>query len=156
MRFIECVNTEKYVSKVTLELHSGPERRGTWGRKQEEFVADFLALAKRTLHEDDYRIFRYRFLLGADCNLIERKLNIDRGTYFNRVYIIMRKIGRACAELEPYALFPLSEYFHTSFRNERPKPAMPEQHEDTPVRPPLRKVRRIDLDLGVQPRPKAA
>ena len=36
---------------------------------------------------------------------------MDRGTFFHSVYRIEHKLGRVFAELEPYALFPLDEYF---------------------------------------------
>ena len=36
---------------------------------------------------------------------------MDRGTVFHAIYRIEKKLGRAFAELEPYPLFPLNEYF---------------------------------------------
>jgi hypothetical protein len=36
---------------------------------------------------------------------------MDRGTFFHSVYRIEHRLGRVFAELEPYALFPLDEYF---------------------------------------------
>ena len=69
-------------------------------------------VSKRALAETEYAIFRYHFLLGADWKLCCRKLNIDRGNFFHAVYRIEQKLGRTFRELEPYALFPVSEYFH--------------------------------------------
>ena len=111
-RFVRCVEQERYVSRVTLEAHRGRSRPSTWGRKDEEFIADFCLVARRTLTEFEYRLFRYHFLLGADWKLCARKCKIDRGAFFHAVYRIEQKLGRTFRELEPYALFPLDEYFH--------------------------------------------
>jgi len=111
-RFRDCANREKYMSRVTLDPLPGKDRRGAWGRKDEEYMADFCLVSKRTLTEFEYPIFRYHFLLGADWRLCCRKLRIDRGNFFHAVYRIEQKLGRTFRELEPYALFPVSEYFH--------------------------------------------
>jgi len=79
-------------------------------------MADFCLVAKRTLGELEHRVFRYYFLLGADWKLCSRQLKIDRGTFFHTVYRVEEKLGRAYAETEPYALFPLDDYFGGSAR----------------------------------------
>jgi hypothetical protein len=63
------------------------------------------------LGELEHRVLRYYFLLGADWKLCARQLKIDRGTFFHTVYRIEEKLGRTFAELEPYPLFPLDDYF---------------------------------------------
>ena len=115
-RFRECTAREKYMSKVTLDLVSGKERRGAWGRKDEEYTADFCLVSKRNLTESEHKIFRYHFLLAADWKLCCRQLRIDRGNFFHAVYRIEQKLGRVFRELEPYSLFPLSDYFHGPVR----------------------------------------
>jgi hypothetical protein len=99
------------VSRVSLEANPGRQRKSVWGMKNEEYIADFCLVGRRTLNEKDYKIFKYHFLLGADWKLCCRKLNMDRGSFFHEVYRIQQKLGRAFRELEPYALFPLDEYF---------------------------------------------
>jgi hypothetical protein len=116
-RFRDCVSREKYMSRVTLDPLPGKERRGTWGRKDEEYSADFCLVSKRTLTEVEHRIFRYHFLLGADWKLCCQKLQMDRGNFFHAVYRIEQKLGRVFRELEPYALFPVNEYFHGPSKN---------------------------------------
>jgi hypothetical protein len=138
-RFRNCVNKEKYLSKVTLELHAGPNRRGTWGLKQEEYIADFLLITKRTLTEEEYRIFKYRFLLGADWKLACRKLDIDRGTFHHLVYRIQTKLGEVFSELEPYALYPLDEYFGAGHRSQQAKAFPGHEQKVIPIRPPVKK-----------------
>lgn len=136
-RFRDCVEKEKYLSRVTLEIHSGPDRRGTWGRKDEEYIADFIRLAERALTGEEQRIFRYRYLLGADWRLCLRKVGMDRGTFFFVLYQIQVKLGRIFAETQPYGLFPLTEYFGSAILKHVAK-AFP-GHEDkvVPIRPPV-------------------
>ena len=83
----------------------------SWGRKDEEFIADFCLVARRVLDESEHKLFRYHFLLGADWKLCCRKLGLERGNFFHSVYRIEQKLGRVFRELEPYSLFPLDEYY---------------------------------------------
>lgn len=136
-RFRHCVEKEKYLSKVTLEIHSGPNRRGTWGRKQEEFIADFLAVSQRALTEDEYRVFKYRFLLGADWKLCCRKLKLERGPFHHLIYRIQTKLGETYANLEPYALYPLDEYFGGAHKINRVAACPVPEPRVIPIRPPV-------------------
>lgn len=104
------------MSRVSLEYIPGRERNFSWGRKDEEYIADFILVSRRTLDELEHKIFSYHFLLGADWNLCCRRLNVDRGTFFHAVYRIEQKLGRVFRELEPYGLFPLDEYFRGTVR----------------------------------------
>ncbi len=74
-------------------------------------MADFCLVSQRTLEGNDKLVFRNRFLLGADWKICCRQLGIDRGTYFHLVYSIENRLGRVFAELAPYALYPVAEYF---------------------------------------------
>jgi hypothetical protein len=109
-RFRECAISESYASTVSWDYYASGGRR-VMSRKKEEFMADFCLIAKRTLNDLESRVFRYHFLLGADWRLCTRQLKIDRGTFFHAIYRIEEKLGRAFAETEPYALFPLDDYF---------------------------------------------
>ncbi len=111
-RFIRCVTQERHLSRVSVEPHAGRSRPSTWGRKDEEYIADFCLVARRTLDEFENRLFRYHFLLGADWKLCTRRLGMDRGNFFHAVYRIEQKLGRVFREIEPYSLFPLDEYFY--------------------------------------------
>lgn len=110
-RFRYCATKEKYMSKVTLELCRGKDRRMTWVRRDEDYVADFCLISKRTLDDFEHKVFRFHFLLGADWKLCCRQMKIDRGTFFHAVYRVQQKLGRVFRELEPYSLYPLDEYF---------------------------------------------
>jgi len=105
------------MSRISLEFIPGRERNFSWGRKDEEYMADFILVSRRTLDEFENKIFRFHFLLGADWRLCCRRLDIDRGTFFHAVYRIEQKLGRIFRELEPYSLFPLDEYFRTPVRS---------------------------------------
>jgi hypothetical protein len=114
VRFRECVTMEKHLSTVSLDWSSGPRGKRFYGRKVEEYVADFCAVSRRTLDDQQYPLFRYHYLLGADWKLCCRVLKIEKGDFFHRVYRIEEILGRTFRELKPYALFPLYEYFGTS------------------------------------------
>lgn len=128
-RFVRCITQERHLSKISLEPHLGRKRPSTWGRKDEEYIADFFLVSRRTLGDAEFRLFRFHFLLGADWKLCSRKLGINRGNFFHSIYRIEQKLGRAFRELEPYSLFPLDEYFHGPSRLPMvvasPRPAEP-------------------------------
>ena len=107
---------EKYMSRVTSEMISGRQGQSTWGRKQEEYCADFELIARRTLTEFERRIFFLHFLQGADWRLCTQRLKLDRGNFFHAVYRIEQKLGRAYSETKPYALHPADEYLHGARR----------------------------------------
>ena len=110
-RFCYLAEQEKYVSRVKLELCSGKDRSITYGRRIEEYLADFCLVSRRTLNSREYDVFRFHYLLGAEWPLCCRRLKIDRGVFYHIVYRIEQKLGRVFRELEPYCLFPLEEYF---------------------------------------------
>jgi hypothetical protein len=111
-RYRDVMVREKYMSRVTLDKLPGREGRGTWGRKDEEYAADFCLLSRRTLSEAEREVFRRHFLMGADWKLCCLRLGMDRGNFFHSVYRIEQKLGRAFRETEPYGLYPVSDYFH--------------------------------------------
>ena len=97
-------------------------------------MADFCLISKRELTPFEHEIFRYHFLLGADWKLCCRQLKVDRGNFFHAVYRIQQKLGRTFATLEPYALYPVDEYFGGVIRREpRPLPPGPERRARLPL-----------------------
>src|SRR5580765_180780 len=140
-RFRRCTEQERHVSRVSLEPAAGARRPTTFGRKDEEYMADCCLVSRRNLSEAEHQLFRYHFLLGADWTLCTRKLGMSRGNFFHAVYRIEQKLGRAFRELEPYALFPIDEYFSgpsrlipggTMIRTGRNAPPLP-PHLEFPV-----------------------
>ena len=135
-RFQLCAVHHDRISRVCYErASSGKSHRGTWSRKEEEYIADFELLARRTLDDVHYKIFRYHFLLRADWKLCMRKLGISRGNFFHAVYRIEQRLGKAFYEVEPYALYPPRDYF--AFRLSEPvRPCDPPlSREPTMFRP---------------------
>ena len=143
-RFRYCASKEKYLSKVTLEPCAGKDRKRTWGRRDEEYMADFCLVSRRYLSDAEYDIFRFHFLLGADWKLCCRRMKIDRGTFFHSVYRMQQRLGRIYRELEPYSLYPLDEYFGGKIRKQianlppPPEPCVVMMPVRTALRPPLK------------------
>ena len=115
-RFREFALQGPHSGTVSLECTQGPVGYRIYSRKREEYMADFCVVTRRALTEEDYKLFRYAFLLGADSAPCLRKLNIDRGTFFHNLYRIEERLGRYYAEMEPYPLYPLDEYFGGTIR----------------------------------------
>ncbi len=131
------------MSKASPELIAGRDGQLMWGRKDEEYIADFCLVSRRALDDFEHRVFKYHFLLGADWRLCTRKMKIDRGTFFHSVYRIEQRLGRVFRELQPYGLYPLDEYFRGA-RRPNVSHAVPLPRLDraavmlpVPVRPPL-------------------
>jgi hypothetical protein len=119
-RFRECAASGAHVGTVSLDYYPGTGGHRIYSRKKEEFMADFCLVSRRVLDESEYEIFRYRFLLGADWKMCCDRLKLDRGGFFHSVYRIERKLGRAFAEIKPYPLYPLGDYFGDARRDSLP------------------------------------
>jgi hypothetical protein len=134
-RFIECA------SMVSAELSVTQEGGGGWGRKNEEYVADFELIMRRTLTPEEQKLFRYHCLLGADARLCCRKFGIEKGSFFHTLYRIQHKLGQAFRETEPYPLYPVDEYFVTVIRDRTaPKVIeMPKPKQELSPRVPLKR-----------------
>src|SRR5262245_16499238 len=63
-RFRYYAIKERFISTVRLTSVQGRERKKTFGRPVEEYLADFCLVSKRVLSEDEYRVFRCRYLMG--------------------------------------------------------------------------------------------
>jgi hypothetical protein len=109
--FVECVALGERTASVSWEPCHGPKGGRMFSRKREEYIVDFLNVARRSLTPVEHQLFRYHFLLGANWRLCGQKLQMDRGTFFHALYRIERKLGRVLAELQPYPLYPLRDYF---------------------------------------------
>jgi hypothetical protein len=139
-KFRYLAQQEKHVSRVRLEqVINGKEHRQTWGMKDEEYMADFLLVTRRNLNDQEYRLFSYHYLLGADWKLCCRRLGMERGDFFHEVYRIQRILGRVYRELEPYALFPLDEYFGGSVNTTLVKANVIQMPPRRRLMPPIRK-----------------
>lgn len=134
-RFRKCVEKEKHLSQCTMHFTGGRERSMSWGRKDEEYIADFLLMVRRLLSDDEYRIFKFHYLLGADWRLCCLKLKMDRGDFFHYIYRMEARLGRAFREVEPYGLFPLDEYFHGATKEF--VATVPQRQGPMPLRPPM-------------------
>lgn len=110
-RFRECSVTAEHIGAVALEFCSGREGRRMYGRKKEEYSADFWLVSRRHLDSAERKIFHYHYVLGADWKYCCRRIGMDRGTFFHMVYRMEERLGQVFADLRPYSLWPLNEYF---------------------------------------------
>jgi hypothetical protein len=110
---------DPHIGTVSWEFSPMGGRR-MYGRKREEYNADFCLVGGRVLTDADYEVFKLHFLLGADWRLCCRQLHMDRGSFYHAVYRIEERLGRVFAELEPYALYPVIEYFNGTWTRAQP------------------------------------
>ncbi len=111
-RFRVCHSRGKHKTPAAFDrAAAGKTNRGMWGRKEEEFIADFEVVSRRALDPWHYRLFRWYFLLGADWRMCSTRLGVDRGKVYHAVYRIEERLGYTFAALEPYPLYPPREYF---------------------------------------------
>jgi hypothetical protein len=103
---------------VAWEICGSQDGYRIYSRKREEFIADFCLISQRTLDDFEYKLLRYHYLLGGDCNLCCQHFQMDRGAYFHSIYRIENNLGRVFAEVKPYALYPINEYFAGTTRRE--------------------------------------
>jgi hypothetical protein len=87
------------------------ERGMHYGRRGEEFRADMLLLARRSLREQELWLFEAHYLAGWPWRPCSQALGLSRQAFFREIYILAERMGRLMAELQPYPLWPISEYF---------------------------------------------
>ncbi len=85
-----------------------------WGRKKEEYVADFESIAKRVLTEEQWKLFRLHYIKNSPWYIARVYLKLERAEFFQQTCLIERLVGRSLAETKPYALYPLDDYFTDS------------------------------------------
>lgn len=115
VKYVRIGDTSGYVhhARNGEGRQTGGHARGTVkGRPNEEFLADFHLVARRTLSEQEQQLLRLHIFGGMEWYRCAAKVGVGRGKFFHMLYRVEQKLGRVFRELEPYALFPLDEYFH--------------------------------------------
>jgi hypothetical protein len=130
-RFRDCVLDKGRISPVSLDWSVASEGKRFYSRKVEEYIADFCTVSRRALDNEQYRLFRLHYLLGADWKLCARHFRLDRGSFFHRIYEVEAILGRTFRELRPFGLYPLREYFNCVIPK-GPKPARRKIGADLP------------------------
>jgi hypothetical protein len=110
-RYQECEALAPHTNGATLERGGGPTGYRMYSRRREEYAADFVLVSRRSLAPPDYDLFRLHYLRGGEWRQCCEALHMDRGTFFHHVYPITERLGRVFAELKPYPLYPVAEYF---------------------------------------------
>lgn len=140
-KFKSVAGKEKSVTHVSVDTYTFGNRGGyVWGRKDEEFMADFWLIAKRTLSALEWKVFSFRYLLGADWAMCAQRLGMERGVFYRHLCKVEEKLGRAFRETEPYGLFPFDEYYGWGGRRNVARATTVKLRTDEdrrPVNPPM-------------------
>lgn len=119
-RFKSAAHTQHKVSIVKLEHSGGGQSSHMYfSRKTEEYLADFTAISRRNLTPEDYTMFKFHYLLGADVSLVARQLKMSHTNLLYHYARMEAKLGRAFRETEPFSLYPLDQYFSDTARGEK-------------------------------------
>jgi hypothetical protein len=110
-RYQRCQSSAERIKPVTHEYFGATQGLRSYGRRNEEYIADFEAISRRILDAEEMEVLRLYFFQSKDWKFCAEKLNSNRGNIFHMVYCIEEKLGRAFRETEPYGLFPVDEYF---------------------------------------------
>ncbi|MDX2267936.1 MAG: hypothetical protein NW208_07510 [Bryobacter sp.] len=119
-RYRYCLETTGRLRPTAMEMVPGPRGWKYYGRKYEEFIADFEIIARRTLTDIEQKVFHWYFQQGCDWKVCTAKIGINRAKLFYTAYAVQEKLGRAFRETQPYGLFPLDEYFQQTTIGKRP------------------------------------
>jgi hypothetical protein len=138
-RFRECALMPKHLSQATLERSRGKNAAWAWTRPHENYISDFLAVARRALGEGtlEYRIFTARYVLGAAPALICAQMQMNRPTLEGMLDDIRARLGQAFSETQPFPLYPPAAYFTASTVPVQATITTPAVRQFVPVRPSL-------------------
>lgn len=132
-RYQTCRSNAQRIKPVTHEYYGGTRGLRSFGRRNEEFIADFEAISRRTLDAEEMDLLRLYFFQGHDWKVCADKLKSNRGAIFHMVYSIEEKLGRAFRETEPYSIFPIDQYFSgVAYRKVPASMLRPQEGEATP------------------------
>ena len=137
-RFRDCVSDGRALSRVSFDRSpTGRSNRGMWGLKREEYMADFQLVARRSLTQAEHRLFRFHHILGASEAMCAKRLGISTLAVKYALQRLEVRLGTVFVSLEPYALYPLYDYFN-KVRSEPVKPCrLPTARATAPVVPRL-------------------
>jgi hypothetical protein len=92
---------------------SGKASRFAWARKNEEYIADFVGIARESLAAGSFEhlLFDYHFVQGFGCAPVCLLMHISPRTFFGARAVIVAKLGRAFHDTTPFPLYPLDQYF---------------------------------------------
>lgn len=102
-----CSRTAPSLSHV----NAGNRHALVFGRRAEEYRADFYLAAKRSLAADEWNLFKVCILGGNAWRHCCEVLKLAKGEFFHKLYRIQARLGRVLAELKPCAVHPINEYY---------------------------------------------
>jgi hypothetical protein len=84
-------------------------------RKIEDFLADFVIIARRHLPRLQFQLFCFFFIEGHSMVWCARRLRTQPANLYYRVRLVEQRLGRVFRNLRPYALYPPRAYFSGFF-----------------------------------------
>jgi hypothetical protein len=100
-------------------------------------MADFALVARRSLSQAEHRLFRFHHILGASEAMCAKRLGISTLAAKKAIQRLETRLGVIFVSLQPYALYPLYDYFN-KVRSEPVQPCrLPLARARTPVVPRL-------------------
>lgn len=84
--------------------------RSFGAHEHQQYALDFQIVARRHLSLEDYNIFREYFVNVLPWQGAALRLRLSRSGYFDRLYRIEERLGRAYADIRPHALYPTAAY----------------------------------------------
>ena len=111
----------------------------------ENYLSDFVLVAKRVLAIEDFRLFKRAYLSGVEWNRAHEAVGMNRTHFIHVCNRVEAALGRAYSETQPFALFPLDAYFSRpapgtrtiafpATRPARPKPLVPPLAQRQPLK----------------------
>lgn len=143
-KYRDCGRNMEHYSAVSFTRTGGGPGGRNFGRKNEEYRADFFLIASRTLRRGtaEHRFFKIRYIEDNGRAETQRALHLTRAEYDRLDDRVVYAAGKAFMTNEPSTIYPFDSYFSTIIHRDIPA-NIPASDEGTftPIRP-----RRIHID----------
>ena len=122
---------------ISLARFHRADHSASWSYTERDYHPDLYIAARRILDEFHWKVFKLYFVRAWKWKRCCAKLRCTRGHFFHSVYRVEQFVGRALAEVEPYALYPPDEYFCGTVRKGKAVVYDADEPGTCALRPPL-------------------
>lgn len=110
--FRVCLNCWHGANQAAGWLRYDRGRHGpSFSRPREEYLADLVLTAHRTLTPRDFMVFRLHHIQRLPWHHVCPIVGLSRGNFFHAVYGIEELLGERFRNMRPYRLYPPRDYF---------------------------------------------